>query len=99
MTSRSRLTFCGTSSQIACCVCEMTSFSSDGVTEYGDHVDLAAGQRQHASGRILDNPILDPVEIRPPRFSVFGIADHPDDFVRLELDEFERAEDCRLSVS
>src|SRR5215469_17074904 len=55
------------------------------------HVELAGNESQCRGRPVTDNCIFDAVEIGAVLLPVIGISCYPDVFVRLELDEFERA--------
>src|SRR5215831_5701551 len=55
------------------------------------HVKLAGDKGQDRSRAVRYHGIFDAVEVRPIPLPVIEIARHLDVFVRLELDEFERA--------
>src|SRR5207247_469044 len=53
-------------------------------------VELARNKREHRRRHVADDGILDPIEIWPAEFPVFGIPRQLDRFIGLEFDEFER---------
>ena len=55
------------------------------------HVELARDKGEDRRRAVRYHGILDAVEIWPILLPVIGVARHLDVFVRLELDEFERA--------
>ena len=62
------------------------------------HVELAAGEGQHAGRAVGDDGVFDAVEIGPPRLPVVGVLRELDALVHLELDELERARADRLAA-
>src|SRR5262249_17239720 len=55
------------------------------------HVELAGDKRQYRSRQITNDRIFDAVEVRPVLLPVIRVSRHLNEFIRLELDELERA--------
>ena len=54
-------------------------------------VELTGDEGEDRGRAVRNDRVFDAVEIGPPRFPIIGISDQLDPFIRLELDEFERA--------
>jgi len=60
------------------------------------HVELAGDKGEDRSRAVRNHGIFDAIEVRQIPLPVIGIARHLNIFVRLELDEFERAGTDRM---
>ena len=99
LTIRLRLTLVGVSSQIACGAWLWMSRISGIVRLYGVVMsNLPAMNASTPRRGVLDDRVLDPVEIGPVLFPVIRVAGDLDPFVRLELDQLERAGADRLGA-